>query len=170
MTKKQTGKSIDIDKSLPSPLINAITAVDNDVRRAIIYEIDANRTMAFTSIHKAVEISKQDLAAHLKVLVNAGILYRKARKLPTEENYSSYYCLTQFAIDLLKCMLIALDTERCKELFAAIESKTISVIDWQSSREEFLDNATKEYQARNDYVKRGNIDRDSSIYCDEEAR
>ncbi|HME51750.1 MAG TPA: helix-turn-helix domain-containing protein [Candidatus Lokiarchaeia archaeon] len=101
--KKENALVLVSHEELPVRLINAIKALDAEARRGIIYLLDSKGPLSFTVIYRALNISKQNAAAHLRVLSYAGLIDRKLKQ--DREEFTSYYELTKFASRLLKSLL-----------------------------------------------------------------
>lgn len=101
--KKENALQSVSNEEMPVRLINAIKALDAEARRRIIYLLDSKGASSFTAIYRALNISKQNAAAHLRVLSYAGLIDRKLKQEGDE--FTSYYELTKFASRLLKSLL-----------------------------------------------------------------
>jgi len=105
-------------------LINAIKALDAEARRGIIYLLDSKGPLSFTAIYRALKISKQNAAAHLRVLSYAGLIDRKLR--PEGEEFTSYYELTKFATRLLKKLLDCMESSNDEDEITIDEGKNLA--------------------------------------------
>lgn len=122
--KTKLGLVISTDEVMPASLINAIKALDNRIRRDIIFFLMDNGKKSFTEIYKGIDISKQKANNHLQLLNQAGLVKQTIKKVTEGENsnFSSYYKHTKLTENLINCLFLAINPERYKKVLDLLEA------------------------------------------------
>ncbi|MFC1786754.1 winged helix-turn-helix domain-containing protein [Halobacteriota archaeon] len=88
----------DVEKyssEIPEEIKLAISAIDNDVRQAIVVSLSKHNELSFTELLNKLKIEKGSLSNHLKKLMKGSLVEHYFRHEFNEDKYS-YYGITSF--------------------------------------------------------------------------